>query len=231
MLKLDPPPKVITFDCYGTLVQWHHAVRQAAAAVLRRHLQAEPSPARIADWADRLRALAVIHQQQSPFRTYDAVLSASLDQALAEAGYQATAHDLDTLFTTLKAIAPHPEVPAVLARLREHYRIAIISNTTDALIAGTVSALGTPVDGVITAQQAQAYKPDHRLFLHAYATLGVTQDETVHVAMGQFTDLKVCQELGIRCVWIDREGEPLEAAWQPDAVLKDLSGLPALLIP
>jgi 2-haloacid dehalogenase len=57
----------------------------------------------------------------------------------------------------------------------------------------------------------------------------VTKDETIHVAMGQFTDLKVCQELGIRSVWIDREGEPLHPEWSPDAVLPDLAALPAIL--
>jgi 2-haloacid dehalogenase len=180
--------------------------------------------------AERLRELAVKNQQQPPFRAYEGVLDASLNQALSEAGHAATAADLETLLATLSRIDPHPETPAVLACLRERYRIAIISNTGDDLIVGTVSAIGTTVDFVVTAQQARAYKPDHRLFLHAYSTMGITQDETIHVGMGQFTDLKVCRELGIRSVWIDREGEPLDPAWQPDAVLKDLSGLPDLLL-
>lgn len=150
---------------------------------------------------------------------------------MRETGHDATAADLETLLTTLGRIEPHPDVPEALARLREHYRIAVISNTSDNLIADTITAIGTPIDFVITAQQAHAYKPDHALFHHAYAAMGFTKAETIHVAMGQFSDLKVCQELGIRSVWIDREGEPLDPAWQPDAVLKDLSGLPQLLIP
>lgn len=113
--------------------------------------------------------------------------------------------------------------------MREQYRIAIISNTSDDLIAGTVGAIGTPLDFVVTPQQAQAYKPDYRLFLHADSTMSITQDETIHVGMGQFTDRKVCRELGIRSVWIDREGEPFNPAWQPNAVLKPFSGLPELL--
>jgi len=131
----------------------------------------------------------------------------------------------------LGRIEPHPEVPAALDRLRAHYKLAIISNTDDALIAGTVEAIGTPIDFVITAQQARAYKPDHRLFLHAYAKMGVTKEETIHVGMGQVTDLKVCHELGIRSVWIDRLGESLNPAWPPHASLTDLSGLPELLLP
>ena len=230
MLKLDPPPKVITFDCYGTLVQWHRAVRQAAREILSGHLQTDAPQDRVAGLADRLREVAVELQQRPPFREYEAILHASLDQALAEAGYTATAADQATLLSILGRIEPHPEVPAALARLREQYRIAIISNTGDDLIAGTVGAIGTPLDFVVTAQQARAYKPDHRLFLHAYFTMAVTRDETIHVGMGQFTDLKVCHELGIRSVWIDREGEPLDPAWQPNAVLKTLSGLPELLL-
>lgn len=230
ILKLDTPPKVITFDCYGTLVQWHRAVRQAARVILERHLPVSPSPAEVASFADRLRGLAVEHQQQEPFREYNAVLHASLTQALAESGHYTSATDLDVLLDILGRIEPHPEVPSALARLREQYLIAIISNTADDLLAGTVILIGTPVDYVVTAEQARAYKPDHRLFLHAYSVMGVTKDETVHVGMGQFTDLKVCRELGIRSVWIDREGEPLDPAWHPDAALPDLSRLPDLLL-
>lgn len=231
MLELDSRINVITFDCYGTLVQWHDAVRRAAASILERHLSAHASTESVASFAARLREIAMEHQQQSPFRDYEAVLDASLNQALRETGHDATAADLETLLATLGRIEPHPDVPEALARLREHYRIAVISNTSDHLIANTITAIGTPIDFVITAQQARAYKPDHALFHHAYAAMGVTKDETIHVAMGQFSDLKVCQELGIRSVWIDREGEPLDPAWQPDAVLKDLSGLPQLLMP
>ncbi|MGI3746199.1 MAG: haloacid dehalogenase type II [Janthinobacterium lividum] len=231
MLELDSRINVITFDCYGTLVQWHDAVRRAAASILERHLSAHASTESVAGFAARLREIAMEHQQQSPFRDYEAVLDASLNQALRETGHDATAADLETLLVTLGRIEPHPDVPEALARLREHYRIAVISNTSDHLIADTITAIGTPIDFVITAQQARAYKPDHALFHHAYAAMGVTKDETIHVAMGQVSDLKVCQELGIRSVWIDREGEPLDPAWQPDAVLKDLSGLPQLLMP
>ncbi|TDV45062.1 2-haloacid dehalogenase [Pseudomonas graminis] len=231
MLELDSRTKVITFDCYGTLVRWHDAVRRAAASILERHLQGDASKEKIAVFAARLREIAMEHQQQSPFLEYETVLGASLNQALRETGHDATAADLETLLATLRRIEPHPDVPEALARLRQHYRIAVISNTSDSLIADTITAIGTPIDFVITAQQAHAYKPDHPLFHHAYATMGVTKDETIHVAMGQFSDLKVCQELGIRCVWIDREGEPLDPAWKPDAVLKDLTGLPQLLMP
>ena len=229
MLKLDPAPKIVTFDCYGTLVQWHRAVRQAALAILSGH-EVGDAEGNAADLADRLRALAMEQQQRQPFRDYKSVLHSSLDEALAQYGLEATTSDREMLLSILGRIEPHPEVPDVLNRLRERYRIAIISNTDDDLIAGTVAAIGAPIDLVVTAQQARAYKPDHQLFLHAYSVMGVTKEETIHVGMGQFTDLKVCTELGIRSVWIDRLGESANPDWPPHAVLNDLAGLPGLLL-
>ena len=231
MLTFHPAPKVITFDCYGTLVQWHYAVREAALAILTKHLGRDDAEDQAIALADRLRAVAVTRQQRPPFQNYKAILHSSLEEVLAEAGHAASTDDQETLLSILRKIEPHPEVPAVLDRLRARYRLAIISNTDDDLIAGTVAAIGVPIDYVVTAQQAQAYKPDHRLFFHAYASMGVTKDETIHVGMGQFTDLKVCHELGIRSVWIDRVGETPNPDWPPDAILDDLSGLPELLLP
>jgi 2-haloacid dehalogenase len=77
MLKLDPPPKVITFDCYGTLVQWHRAVSDAARAVLLKHLEGIKIEDQVLILADRLRKVAMAHQQRQPFRDYRSVLHSS----------------------------------------------------------------------------------------------------------------------------------------------------------
>lgn len=231
MLKLDPIPKVITFDCYGTLVQWHRAVRKAVRAILSGHSRESNTDDQATALVGRFREVATTQQQRAPFRDYKAVLQSSLEQVFAEAGYTASSEDKATLLSFLRTIEPHPEVPTALDRLRVRYRLAIISNTDDDLIAGTVAAIGVPIDFVITAQQAQAYKPDHRLFLHAHAAMGVTKEETIHVGMGQFSDMKACHELGIRSVWIDRADEAPNPDWPAHAVLDDLTKLPKLLLP
>lgn len=230
MLNGDPMPKVITFDCYGTLVQWHHAVKAAARVILSRRFQAGSEEHQVEVLASRLRELAMARQSREPYVSYKEVLRLSLRSALAEAGYAIGVDDEETLLSFIWAVEPHPEVAAALESLRMHYAIAIISNSDDDLIAGSVAAIGIPFDFVVTAQQAQAYKPDHQLFLHAYAVMGVAKDETIHVGMGQFTDLKVCRELNIRSVWIDRMGEDLNAEWAADAALPDLARLPELLL-
>lgn len=83
------------------------------------------------------------------------------------------------------------------------FRLAIICNTDDDFIARTVESIGVPIGFAITAQQAQAYKPDHRLFRHAYAAMRVTPDQLIHVGMEQVTDLKVSHEMGIQAVLLD----------------------------
>jgi 2-haloacid dehalogenase len=227
MLSLQPPPKVITFDCYGTLVQWQAALRRVAEAILARH-GADGAQGQAGVLVERVREAAVA-QQRPPYRSYRAVLRTALDAALPATGYQATDADHETLWSGLGRIAPWPDVPSALSQLRTRYQLAIISNTDDALIAGTVAAIGVTFDHVITAEQARAYKPDHGLFHLAHAAMGVSPDETIHVGMGQFTDLKLCWELGIRSVWIDRDGEPPNPNWPPHASLPSLTGLPALL--
>jgi 2-haloacid dehalogenase len=237
MLALEPIPRVITFDCYATLVQWSQALREAGRAILSSQRQNDKTERDAAKLANRLREVAMVEQQRQPFRDYVAILHLSLDQTLAELGYEAREGDHELLLSALRTIGPHPDVPSALSRLRDRYRLAIVSNTDDDLIAGTVAAIGIPIDFVVTSQQAQAYKPDHRLFLHAHAAMGVTMEQTIHVGMGQFTDMKVCHELGIRSVRIDRANEmlhpdaPPNPDWPPHAVLPDLSRLPDLLLP
>ena len=130
------------------------------------------------------------------------------------------------MIARLSNIPAHPEVPAALAVLKKHYRLAAISNTDDDLIAGSVPNLGVPLDAVITAQQAQAYKPDPRLFQHAHRVLGVALHEVMHVAMSQALDMSVCKALGIRAVWVDRGREKAVASYRPYAEVKSLAEVP-----
>jgi 2-haloacid dehalogenase len=230
MPKLIPKPKFITFDRYGTLVQWHSALLTGVRAVLAKHVEViGMEKAQVTETVEALRTLSMEQQQRPPYRHYKTILQSSLAEVMAGKKLSPQPSDGETLLSYLRTISPHPEVPAVLQRFRTQFRLAIISNTDDDLIAGTVAAIGVPIDYVITAQHAQAYKPDHRLFLYAHSVMGVAPEETVHVGMGQVTDLKVCHELGIRAVWIDRLGETLNPDWTPEAVLPDLSGLPELL--
>ncbi|WP_237181057.1 hypothetical protein [Roseomonas haemaphysalidis] len=70
-----------------------------------------------------------------------------------------------------------------------------------------MTRLGVPIDYVMTAERAQVYKPSPKLFEQAYRMLGVRLDETVHVVMGMFLDMKACHTFGVRGIWVKRLGQ------------------------
>jgi 2-haloalkanoic acid dehalogenase type II len=150
---------------------------------------------------------------------------------LTEHGLGAGQGVVERLATAIPTMGPHPEVPDALRRLRERYKLAIFTNSDDDLIAPTVARIGVPFDYVITAEQAQAYKPSRRFFEHAYQAMGVTHDQTVHVAMGMYWDMKARHELGLRGIWVNRRGETGNPDWLPYVDVPDLNGVAALLLP
>lgn len=214
-------PNAITFDFYGTLVQWHEGVEAAFREILGRHARPATNPALL---------IHAFHSEgrrlrdTPPWKPYREVLRESLRHAMNHAGLAMCPADIDGLIARLSALPPHADVPDALATLRQRgFRLAAISNTDDDLIAGSLPSLGLALDAVITAQQAQAYKPDLRLFRFAHATLGVTPDEVIHVAASQPLDMAACKALGIRAFWVNRRGEVADAQWLPFTEVKDVA--------
>ncbi|MET0745089.1 MAG: haloacid dehalogenase type II [Microvirga sp.] len=228
MFKLDPAPKVITFDCYGTLVQWYEVLLREIGVTLAAHHASGASAAAILDsFSAQGRRLTA----ERPHRLYKDILRIGFAAAFREHGLTPSGDEIERIASSPMTMGPHPEVPGVLRRLREHYKLAIFTNSDDDLIAPTVARIGVPFDDVITAEQAQAYKPSRRLFEYAYRRMGVTPDETVHVAMGMYWDMKARHELGLRGIWVNRRGEIGNPAWLPYAEVSDLNGAAALLLP
>ena len=92
-----------------------------------------------------------------------------------------------------------------------------------------MAQLGQHIDRVITAEQAQAYKPSPIIFAHAHQALGVTAAEVVHICASPQLDLAAARDIGFRCVWIDRgTGRKAPSDYTPDAVLPTLEGVPRL---
>lgn len=228
MFKLDPVPKVITFDCYGTLVQWYEVLTREIEAILAAHGRDEAAASAILDdFSAQSRRLTA----KTPHRCYKHILRIGFAAAFGEYGLTPSADEIGGIASSLMTMGPHPEVPDALLRLRERYKLAIFTNSDDDLIAPTVARIGVPFDYVITAEQAQAYKPSRQLFDHAYRAMGVTPDETVHVAMGMYTDMKARHELGLRGIWVNRRGETGNPDWSPYAEVSDLDGAATLLLP
>jgi 2-haloacid dehalogenase len=211
----------ITFDFYGTLVQWHEGVEAAFREILAHHGQvaADPAPL-IHTFHTEGRRL----RDTPPWKPYRNVLRESLGLAMSAAGLAMDAADVDTLAARIGHLPAHADVPEALSALRARgFRLAAISNTDDSLIAGSLPSLGLALDTVITAQQARAYKPDLRLFQHAHKALGVGPAEVIHVAASQPLDMAVCKAMGIRAFWVNRRHEDADAQWLPFTEVRDVA--------
>lgn len=204
-----PKPDWLTFDCYGTLIQWDEGLLSAVQKILGK----QPGTA-----ADAATLIAVYDkyehelEQTPPHRRFRDVAGTALEMAITELGLTYKPADIDILTGGISAMPPFPEVPDALARLKEMgFKLCIISNTDDDIIAGNVAQLGGHIDRIVTAEQAGAYKPSFKTFAHAYNDLGVTPADIVHICASPHLDLAAARDIGFRCIWIDRSAgrEPL----------------------
>jgi 2-haloacid dehalogenase len=220
-------PQWLTFDCYGTLIQWDEGLQAAVRKILSAKETHSVDPARLIGIYDRHEHAL---EQTPPHRTFRSVTADALRLALDELGLQNNEDDARTLTDSISAMPPFPEVVGALRQLKEAgYRLCIVSNTDDDIIAGNVAQLGGLIDRVITAQQAGAYKPSRKLFDYAFDKLGVTKDEVVHICASPHLDHAAAREIGFRCVWIDRgTGRTALPGYTPDATLVTLDQVPVL---
>jgi 2-haloacid dehalogenase len=213
-------PKVVTFDCYGTLVRWPETLRTVFDSIT-------PSGADVARFHKDFGEFHV-QLKKEPYQPYAQVLRLALSATMKKWNLDGIAQAQERLLHDISAIAPYPDVIPALRSIARKFRLAIISNTEDALIAETVRGLGVQFE-VVTAEQAKAYKPDHRLFRYAHARLGVSAGDVLHVGAGYATDMVPAFELSLARVWINRRGEQADPAMPPTAELPDLSGLEATI--
>jgi len=217
--------QVVTFDAYGTLVDFE--LVPATLKTLGDRLDLDGLD--VDTFLDNFRVMR-FQAVLEAYRPYDEVLHSSLEKAMRLHGLEFRASDGDALVEAVSGFGPFPEVPDALRALKSRYEIAIISNTNDDLIARNIERIGVDFDHVITAQQAGAYKPSRETFAYAYKTIGVDPSQVIHTAQGWEYDLIPTRDLGLaRRVWINRFGRRGSTAYQPYDELPNLSGLPALL--
>jgi 2-haloacid dehalogenase len=220
-------PTWLTFDCYGTLIQWDEGLVAAAEKILLKRGAAVDTTTLIRIYDRHEHEL----EADKPHRLFRDVAGRALARAMAELGLPSSPDDIETLTGGISAMPPFPEVVGALRALKSQgFKLCIISNTDDAIIAGNVAQLGGHIDRVITAEQAGAYKPSRRIFEHAHRALQVTKDDIVHVCASPHLDLVAARDLGFRCIWIDRgTGRKPLPDYTPNAVLPTLDRVPGLL--
>ncbi len=220
--------EILTFDCYGTLINWEAGILSALHRVLSAH-------GKDLDDATVLKLYGDFEQiaEQGTFRPYKEVLQLVIRQFAAELHFTPTPEELRSLSHSLPSWKPWPDTVAALRNLKRRFRLAILSNVDDALFAGTRPQLGVEFDAVITAQQAQAYKPSLKIFEFALTRINAPAHRVLHIGQSLYHDVVPAQSLGLATVWVNRPsarpgvGAVKAAAATPDLTVSSLQELAA----
>jgi 2-haloacid dehalogenase len=204
------PDRWATFDCYGTLIDWNGGIR----AVLARVFGEERADEQLEQYHDTEPALEVDGRLR-----YREVMT----EAMRELG--ASDEDAGALAESLPSWEPFPEVPAALSEVRERgWKLAILSNTDRDFIEASMKQIGVPFELAIVASEIGSYKPAHTHWLKFDQETGVSRDHHVHVAQSHVHDIVPATELGLKTIWINRQG--VSGDPPPTRELSDLSRLP-----
>jgi 2-haloacid dehalogenase len=190
---------VLTFDVYGTLIDWEAGIATGLRGVLGpREVEADED-----DLLERFgRHEAAL--EAGPYRPYREILAGALAGTCEEFGVEPTREELDAFGGSVGAWPAFPDSAAALAALGRRFRLGVITNCDDDLFAASNERLGVTFEWAITAQQVGSYKPDLRNFEAAFERIGVPRDRILHVAQSLFHDHAPAGRLGLTSVWVDR---------------------------
>lgn len=193
--------RLITFDCYGTLIDWETGILGSLKALLRK-------PPDIDD--DKLLNLyAEIEAQleSGPYMVYRAILGRAAQEIGRRLEVSIDAGDAQRFAESLRIWKPFPDTVDALHALSKRYKMAIISNVDDDLFADTQRLLKTSFEFVVTAQQVRSYKPSQRNFQEALARAeksGIKKEEILHAAESLYHDIGPANALGLKTAWVHR---------------------------
>ncbi len=215
--------RALTFDCYGTLIDWDGGMRAALRGVrglagcdferlLREREQAE------------LELLA------GPYRIYSGVLGDSLRTAAAAQERALGYGEILAFVNTMSHWPAFPDTGKILRRLTVKYTLAILSNVETKVLQASVKLIGAPFVALITAEDIHSYKPAPAHWEAGLKRLHLPRESVLHVAGSLQHDIRPARALGFATAWINRRKEPVPDDLDPDCVFPDLVKLTEALL-
>lgn len=222
--------RLITFDCYGTMIDWETGMLAALRPLFCRNGKIVSDEKLLEIYGE-----AEAEVEAGPYQRYRTVLSETV-QAMGRAlGVDITAQDGRQFAASVALWEPFPDTVACLQALARRYKLGIISNIDDDLFAGTQRKLEVKFDLIVTAEQVQSYKPSLRNFREALRRSGLSKDEVLHAGQSVYHDIVPASFLGIKNVWVNRPsirpgaGAAKPASAQPQFEVQNLNELLALM--
>lgn len=250
---------LISFDCYGTLIDWEKGILQALKPLLETHLSPpEPSPsptpaeaegkspatrkkapakatpkkltdAQILEMYGRFETEA----ESGKFKPYRQIQAEVMDQFGKELGFKPSKQEAEALADSLANWKPFADTVKALQHLKKYFRLGIISNVDRSQIEGTVKNLKVPFDYILTSEEIGAYKPSLKNFQYASTAFEVNKAEWLHVAQSLFHDVAPAKEFGLDTVWVNRnkgkKGAVPESSVKADLEVASLRALAAMV--
>jgi 2-haloacid dehalogenase len=227
MVALDFRPfEALTFDCYGTLIDWETGL----LSQLRPFVDARGVSATDEELLEAYgrHETEIESGEHLPYRE---VVGRALDGIGREHGFAATAEERADFAQSVGDWPPFSDSAAALLRLRERFKLGVITNCDEDLFERSARHLGIRFDFVITAEQAGSYKPADKNFELAFAKIGLPRERILHVAQSLFHDHVPAKQLGLATVWVDRRagregsGATPPADASPDLTVPDMRSL------
>ncbi len=219
----------LTFDCYGTLIDWERGLLDAFQPLLAARDTGLTPDGLLERYAAHEAAI-----EAGPYRRYRDVVAASGRGVCEDLGVRVADEDLAAFADAVGDWPAFEDSAAALRRLATRFRLGVITNCDDDLFARSSRRLGARFDWVITAQQSGAYKPASPSFDLAFERIDVPRERILHVAQSLFHDHVPAKAFGMSTVWIDRRagrdgfGATPPASAQPDLVAPDMRTFAAL---
>ena len=217
-------PKMMSFDVFGTLI----SVRDSSYGAFQRILD-EVGAGNLdvrtfwEYWEHRN-----IRHYWEPYRTYREICKLSLAESFAHFGIAGESRLINHYFDAFAKFSLYDDVIPTLDRLSRRYKLAVVSNIDDDLLA--LTPLKRNFDLVCTAERAKGYKPDGALFRYLIDHAGVAKVDILHSGQSQFTDLVGGKPLGLTIAWINRRQIALDdSVPRPDFILPDIQSLHGIL--
>jgi 2-haloacid dehalogenase len=226
--------EVVSFDCYGTLIDWESGIIAGLRPVLANH-GIDVTDNEILELHAGTEHRLQSSSTEGNYTKYRDVLRQEVREAGKRWGFEPEPSEVDALADSLRDWEPFPDTVEALRALKKRYRLAIISNVDDGLFALTARHLEVEFDWIITAEQAGTYKPSTNIFEVAIGRMGVGRERLLHAAESLFHDVVPAKEMGLSTVWVHRRtgkegfGATPPADARPDLEVPDLKTLASRL--
>ena len=211
--------EVLSFDCYGTLIDWEKGILGALQPVFKAHGTSLSDDQTLELYAE----LELEVQKEGQYVKYKEVLRKVVRQFGSRLGFTPSEFELNCLANSLRDWLPFPDTVPALTTLKKNFKLAVISNVDDDLFAFSAERLQVEFDWVITAEQAKSYKPSLRMFEYAMQKIGRPPERMLHIAQSVYHDIIPAKAMGLSAIWVNRrKGQQDSGATPPASCDSDL---------